>query len=290
MPTTLSTAKPSRPRSVWLTTLVFSFAILVLWSFPHFWYSKTDPRQGYYWLAERTGLAGWSYTNQPLSDAAEAALAADRIVNGEFVQQPASGEGAVPTAIRVFSAKRYSAKESEFDMFSHTPDRCWTSVGWKVEPATPEFVDLNVHGLAIRFERRIFTRGGHRELAYFGALVGGQPLPYRLDQYLDIGVRRGERPQTGIFGKVLGAIDARFFSWPWKSFVNRRPLNGPKQFIRISTSVAAGAVEEADATLAGFLSEWLELADYEKELQQWRKLQAHAERDAQPQMNTDGHR
>jgi len=49
-------------------------------------------------------------------------------------------------------------------MFSHTPDRCWTSVGWKLEQATPEFVDLTLHGIRLKLERRIFASGTHREL------------------------------------------------------------------------------------------------------------------------------
>jgi len=165
-----------------------------------------------------------------VSQTAEAVLAADKNVSGEF-------ENDNQAVVRVFSAKRYSERESEFDMFSHTPDRCWTSVGWKLEQATPEFVDLTLHGIRLKLERRIFASGTHRELVYFGALVGGQPLPYRLDPHLSIGLKRGEKSLAGIFGKMLGAIDARFLSWPWKSFVNRRPLNGPKQFIRVSTPV-----------------------------------------------------
>jgi len=241
---------------------VLSLVVLGLWSFPRFWYTKTDRRQGAFWLAEQKELSGWQYTEVPVSQAAEAALAADRIASGEYRNQ----NGAL---VRVFSVKRYAPTEGEFDMFSHTPDRCWTSVGWTLEQATPEFVEVIVQGLAIKFERRIFLNGAHRELVYFGALVGGQPLPYRLDQYLSIGVKRAEKPPPGIFGKMLGAIDARYLRWPWKSFVNRRPLTGPKQFIRLSTPTFAGDPGTADATLADFLPRWLSLADYRTELEQW---------------------
>ena len=255
-------ANPPRARSILTTTLVLSLAILALWSFPRFWYTKTDRQQGYFWLAEQTQLTGWRFKEEPVSEAAEVVLAADKIVNGAFEKET----GAV---VRVFSAKRYSEKQSEFDMFSHTPDRCWTSVDWKVEPVAPEFVELNVHGMAVTFERRIFTKGAHRELVYFGALVGGQPLPYRIDQYLNIGVKRGEKPSAGIFGKALGALDARLLSWPWKSFVNRRPLIGPKQFIRVSTPLAGNETSNADSLLSEFLPQWLALTDYRKELGTW---------------------
>src|SRR5204863_681645 len=205
--------------------------------------SKTDTLQGYFWLAERNQIPGWQYKELPVGQAAEAVLAADRIVSGEFEKD---------VIVRVFSAKRYSDQESEFDMFSHTPDRCWTSVGWKLEAATPEFVELTLQGIPLTLERRIFVTGTHRELVYFGALVGGQPLPYRLDPHLNIGIKRGEKLPAGVFGKMLGAIDARFFSWPWKSFVNRRPLNGPKQFIRVSTSVFGNDARDADRLLTDF--------------------------------------
>jgi len=99
---------------------------------------------------------------------------------------------------------------------------------------------------------------------------GGQPLPYRLDQHLNIGIKRGEKAPTGIFGRMLDAIDGRFFSWPWKSFVNRRPLNGPKQFIRVSTPILENDPKSADKLLVDFLPRWLVAADYRQELGHWR--------------------
>ena len=266
MPVT-SALNPSSPqprsKAILLTTVVLSLAVLILWSFPGFWYSKTDALRGYFWLAEQNQIRNWRYKELPVSQAAEAVLAADKIVNGEFEQDG-------KTIVRVFSAKRYSELESEFDMFSHTPDRCWTSVGWKLEPATPEFIEVHLQGITMKLERRIFSRGVHRELVYFGALVGGQPLPYRLDQHLSIGIKRGDKAPTGIFGRMLGAFDARFFSWTWKSFVNRRPLNGPKQFIRVSTPVLGNDTGDAERLLGDFLPRWLAAVDYRQELGRWR--------------------
>src|SRR5688572_7589148 len=180
---TLPKSSLARPKRIFGAALLLALAILSVWSFPRFWYSKTDALQGYFWLAEHHQIPGWQYKELPVSQAAEAVLAADRIVSGEFQK----GGQAV---VRVFSAKRYSERESEFDMFSHTPDRCWTSVGWKLEPTSPEFVELTLQGIPLKLERRIFANGTHRELVYFGALVGGQPLPYRLDPHLSIGIKR----------------------------------------------------------------------------------------------------
>src|SRR5213592_1865095 len=153
---------PAKTRNVFATTFLLSLAVLSVGSFPSFWYSKTDSLQGYFWLAEQNPMTDWHYVELPLSQAAEAVLAADKILNGEF-------ENDRREVVRVFSAKRYSDQESEFDMFSHTPDRCWTSVGWKLEAATPEFVELTLHGIRLKLERRIFASGTHRELVYFGA-------------------------------------------------------------------------------------------------------------------------
>ena len=263
-PSNIDPFSRAKTKNVFATTFLLSLAVLSVGFFPRFWYSKADSLQGYFWLSEQNQIADWHYKELPVSQAAEAVLAADKIVNGEFEKD---GQARV----RVFSAKRYSEQESGADMFSHTPDRCWTSVGWKLEPATPEFVQLTLQGIPLKLERRIFATGTHRELVYFGALVGGQPLPYRLDPHLSIGIKRGEKPTAGIFGKMLGAIDARFFSWPWKSFVNRRPLNGPKQFIRVSTSVFGNDARDADRLLTDFLPHWLVLADYRQELGQWRR-------------------
>jgi hypothetical protein len=266
MPVTSDRAPPStrlRPTAILGTVVVLTLAVLGVWSFPRFWYSKTDPLQGCFWLVEQEQILDWRYKNLPVSQAAEAVLAADKIVNGEFER----GDQGV---VRVFSAKRYSEQESQFGMFSHTPDRCWTSVGWKLEPAPPEFIELTLQGIPMKLERRIFNNGTHRELVYFGALVGGQPLPYRLDQHLNIGIKRGEKAPTGIFGRMLDAIDGRFFSWPWKSFVNRRPLNGPKQFIRVSTPILENDPKSADKLLVDFLPRWLVAADYRQELGHWR--------------------
>jgi hypothetical protein len=250
-----STAESKTRRAIALNATWLSLAVAGLWMFPSFWYTRTDPGRGYFWLAEQSGIRGWQFTEEPISQAAEAVLAADKVVNGEF-----AGDGS--RLVRVFSARRYLPNEGEFDMFAHTPDRCWTSVGWEVESAAPECVDVDLHGLAMRLERRVFRKGAHRELVYFGALVGGQPLPYRLDQHQNIAARRTAKAPTGIFGKMIGAIDARYFAWPLKSFVNRRPLGGPKQFIRVSTPIVGNSSDSADSLLQEILPQWLVLADY----------------------------
>jgi hypothetical protein len=253
--------KTAGTKTIILSTAIFSFAVLLVGFFPKFWFTRTNPAEGYFWLAEQTNVAGWHYTDQPVSKAAEAFLVADRLVNGEFARE----DGAV---VRVFSAKRYSRKENEIGLFCHTPDRCWTAAGWKLAAAVPETAEVRLHGIRLKFERRIFAAGEQRELVYFGALVGGQPLPYRLDHFLG-SAPRTEKPasadETGTVGRLR---QARLWGWVWESFVNRRPLTGPQQYLRVSVPLEGISPARGDELLADFLSRWLLPSDYRSELQE----------------------
>jgi hypothetical protein len=238
---------------------VFALLVLLCWGFPRYWYTRTDPALGHYWLSEQQDVPGWVFREIPVSEAAERALVADRLVSGEF------SRGDRPP-MRVFSAKRYAEKENEIGLFVHTPDRCWTEGGWRLEPTQPEVVELDVHGLRIRFERRVFAANGHRELVYFGGTVGGQPLPYRLDHNLSVGMRYALRRSTDRTGTTLRASDSRLWARTWDSFLSRSPLIGPKQFIRLSTPLTGDDPARADRNLQEFLPLWLHRADYEAEL------------------------
>jgi len=97
--------------------LVWLFRVLVL---------STDPQTGYFWLTERNPCQVGN-TRKRDQRGGEAVLAADRIVTANFKAKP-------EWSSRSFS-KTLLGKGG--DMFSHTPDRCWTSVGWKLEPTAP---------------------------------------------------------------------------------------------------------------------------------------------------------
>jgi hypothetical protein len=246
---------------IWTTGLL-SVLILGIWQFPRAWYTHTDTELGQVWLTGRTNVSGWRFQDVPVSKSAEAILVADRLLNGEF-------RAADEKVVRVFSAKRYAESENEIGLFVHTPDRCWTESGWKLEPTQPEFKALVVHGIPILFERRIFVHGPERELVYFAGLVGGQPLPYRLDHNLSVGMKHALHAAKDETGTTLRASDKRFWERIWESFLSRRPLIGPKQFLRISTSISETDVRGADQLLEEFLPQWLEVSPYEQELAQW---------------------
>lgn len=246
------------------TTGVFSLVLLLLWGFPYTWYARATPGQEFLWLAERTNLVNWTYRPSPISESAESILVADRLVNGEF--RNAGGR-----VLRVFSAKRYKDNRNEIGLFEHTPDRCWTQVGWKIEPLSPDLVELDIHGVKVAYERRVFSFEGQRELVYFCGLSGGQPLPFRLDHNLSVGMRLqlGSGDQTGT---TLRGTDTHLWTRVWESFASRRPLFGPKQFLRISTPVNPGAEDAGDEVIQAFLREWLSPVGFESDLAEWNNV------------------
>lgn len=254
---------PSR-RSLAVVAGLFCAPLLLVWGFPMAWYTQSTPGQGYFWLLERTNIANWSYREAPVGESAEAVLVADRLVNGEF----SNPEGRV---VRVFSANRYEEKRNEIGLFVHTPDRCWTQAGWKFGACDPETVEMELHGVRVLFERRIFEGGGQRELVYFAGLAAGQPLPYRLDHNFSVGARHAATFGSREGGTALRATDSRLWTRVWDSFIHRRELFGPKQFLRISTPALPGLEGRADELLRSFLGQWLESADFAAEQRRWRE-------------------
>ena len=154
----------------------------------------------------------------------------------------------------------------------HTPDRCWVEAGWQIESSEPQTTEVRLNEEPIRFERRVFVSGPNRELVYFGGLVRGKPLPYRLDHNLSIAHRlqAGSKKKAAAVG--LRVSDGHFWKRLWDSFASREELFGPKQFIRISTPISADDMALADQRLREFLPRWLIPGDYEAEKRAWTEL------------------
>jgi len=246
---------PERKR-IWIVPAVLSLLVATLWVFPTIWYTKEGAQQKT-WFTERTAIDGWEYLEIPVGESAERVLVADRTFNGEFRK---SGN-----VVRVFCAKRYEEKANEIGLFVHTPDRCWVEGGWRIDPIAPDLADLSLHGVPLVMERRLFEVRGQRELVYFCGLVGGQPLPYRLDHNLSVGMRTALKENQTASGTAARVSDAHFWKRLWTSFASRHALNGPKQFIRISTAVKGDNLAEADERLRQFIGEWLVPGDYDQE-------------------------
>ena len=195
--------------SRYLGITVLAFGLLVLWQFPAVWYAGKADGESYLWFGLNEAIPGWEFSEIPVGNAAEAILVADRMDNGAYRQ----GNGAI---VRVFSAKRFEEKENAVGLFSHTPDRCWTNTGMVIEHEEPYFREVDIHGIEMVLERRIFSMGSQRELVYFGAMVGGAALPYRMDQYLGSGRRRA----IGVTGDRRASIDrllnTRVWGWAFR--------------------------------------------------------------------------
>lgn len=256
-PSGASEFKPTR--AAMLGVGLLSLAVLALWIFPSLWYTRSDPDKGYHWFEEQTRISGWNFEERPIAEGAERLLVADQLVNGRYTN-------AMGREVTTFSAKRYVEKPNDIGLFVHTPDRCWTEGGWILEPVAPDWIDLDIHGIQMTLERRVFTAGGRRELVYFGGLVGGQPLPYRLDHNMSVGYQHAMRAARDRTGTTLRASDKRFWQRVWDSFANRRQLYGPKQFVRISTQVVGGDMAAADQQLQEFIPLWLKPVDFRAEL------------------------
>jgi hypothetical protein len=237
---------------------VLSCLLVGLWCLPTLWYTS-DRRAERVWFTERTAVEGWLFERVPISQAAERALLADRTVNGEF-RNP-EGE-----RVRVFSAKRFKENPNEIGLFVHTPDRCWVEGGWQIEPVNPTLLDIELHGVALKMERRVFRFGGEKELVYFCGLVDGQVLPYRLDHNLSVGTRTALKQNRATSPALGRASDMHFWDRLWTSFTSRRALSGPKHFIRISTPVHGGNFAAADERLKSFVGEWVTPGSFQQEV------------------------
>lgn len=236
-----------------LIAIFAALLIAALWAFPRVWYTNEAPADKFLWLRQSTNIANWKFEPQPVDKSAEAILVADRLASGEFRRGK--------EVIRVFGADRFTARQNDIGLFTHTPDRCWVQVGWKIEPAAPDAVELNIHGAKIQGERRIYASKGHRELVYFWGMSSGQTLPFRLDHNLNTAFQQSANDASNSRAGAARATDKKFWARVWDSFASRRPFAGPKQFFRISTP-ATGDTAAEEKLLAEFVAQWLEPADF----------------------------
>lgn len=227
--------------------------IAVVWVFPRLWYTRSDPSQAVQWLAEQTNASGWRYRSVAVDESAERLLVADRLVAGEFTRDVDASD-----SVRVFAARRTKEDPKEIGLFVHTPDRCWVQGGWNLAETAPDYVEVWLHGRRIGFERRLFEFRGRRELVYFTGLVGGQTLPYRLDHNYSVSRRVIATGEKDRIHRANRWNDTLLWRRLLDSFLSRRPLLGPKQFLRISTPIQGGDIATADRRIMELLPAWLQ--------------------------------
>ncbi len=235
-------------------------AVLVgsVWLFPRVWYSRGGEGKPA-WLGESTNVAGWTFEEVPITKTEEVALDADVTLSGTF----AKGR----ERVSVFSAKRFSDDPDEIGLFVHTPDRCWVQVGWKIETADPDFVEIEAGGVGAVAERRIFRwKSGERQLVYFWGLSGGRALPYRLDHNLSIAHRQLMKSSSTAGATRARAFDGQFWGRIWDCFRDRRQRTGPKQFFRMATPISGTDIVGADARLKETAKAWLGPVDFDQDV------------------------
>jgi hypothetical protein len=238
------------------SSIVLALGILGLWAFPRAWYTRMDSGQALQWWVPLTNLPGWYFQATPVDGQAERLLVADQLITGEYTT---AGESASP--VRLLMARRNRDDSREIGLFVHTPDRCWVQGGWNLKSAQPDHVEVSMGGRSIGFERRVFEISGRSELVYFAGLVAGQTLPYRLDHNYSVSRRVIESGAEDRVNQANRWNDSLLWRRVWDSFVTRRPLLGPKQFLRVSTPVAPGREEESDRRLQEFLQRAVRLED-----------------------------
>lgn len=240
------------------TAIFAALLIAALWAFPKVWYTKTAAGDKFLWLGQNTNLnGGWKFEPQAVDKSAEAILVADRLAAGEFRRNT--------DVVRVFGADRFTARQNDIGLFTHTPDRCWVQAGWKIEPAAPDALELMIHGQKIQVERRIYSSKGHRELVYFWGMSSGQTLPFRLDHNLNTALQQTATDASNSRAGVSRAADKKFWGRVWDSFASRRPFAGPKQFFRISTPAIGADTQAEEKLLAEIANQWLQPADFQAE-------------------------
>ena len=227
-----------------LIPLVLALIVAALWSFPKFWY-RSGPGEISY--TEATSVPGFQFTKIPVEKSAERVLVADEITSREFFASNTP-------PVRVFSAKRLRQKQNEIGLFVHTPDRCWTEAGWRLDPGSAALIPIELPHFELPFERRIFSNGDARELVYFCGLVSGKPVPWRLDQNLSAALRLSHDTNGTTF---IPASDSHFWKRLVESFTSRQALQGPQHFLRISTPVENENINSADHRLQSFITNWL---------------------------------
>lgn len=252
------------PRPQWFWVISVSLVLIGMWGFPPIWYNQSANLDAKYWFSPRQEVEGYQWEDRPIGEVLERRLVAHETFNGVYTDD-------AQQTVLAFMANRYSESMNEIGLFVHTPDRCWTEGGWNIQPLQPDHIEMELAGQTLGFERRLFVNGARYELVYFIGLVGGQTLPYRLDHNLSVAMKYQLNADLDTAtGTSHRMIDPKLWGRVFDAFKSRRPLLGPKQFVRVSTPVEPKDAEEGDRRLQQFIRKWLAFKGYQEELTAWR--------------------
>jgi hypothetical protein len=133
---------------------------------------------------------------------------------------------------------------------------------------------VKVAGKDIGFERRCFSFQGQMQLVYFGALVGGDIVPYRMNFFKAM----SDSESGSLADRDLARVtDLRFWGTILNSFRSRKSLQGPSQFIRVSTPVTPDDLARGDHVLSSFLVDWMRRGSFKDEFEAANSANSKAE-------------
>lgn len=222
-------------------SLLRSLTLIVVLILPSLWYNNKYPVGNKVDLNMfQRDIKGWTFKSVDIEDAIEKLIKSDKIVNGMYTNYEKHME------INLFVTEKISNDLNDFPecILSHTPDRCWPSVGWKVEEAVPNLTVIEFEDHSIIFERRIFSYNGIRQLVYFTGLLNGQQLPFRLNHNY-------KNYRNDIYKIFNEDVMQRLT----QTFKSRLTLKGKKNFIRFSTEINYG-LKQTERDFSDFISSW----------------------------------
>lgn len=209
----------------------------------------TRPPEVAYEFAVRPAVPGFTFTAVPVGEKEMDVLATTNLVNGEF------SDGT--RRFTVFAADWKAETAKQMAVVQHTPDVCWVGAGFRpVTGRAPTATPFTLDGVEIPFQLRVFEMPGasRQELTVWCTLVGGQILEegFRFSGPVDSGDRSDDEALR-LAKRVLQAN--QFF----RNVQARTASDGSKQFVRISTQVDHGPVDESLDALRRFAAEWVGL-------------------------------
>jgi hypothetical protein len=214
-------------RSTWPLAALFAMAVGSAWAWFHL--GPADPGPKLRFEVAR-GMDGFRFVEDPISPAAQATLDTTNLFNGNFIAESELPEG--PQEFTTFAAQWDGSRRQSMSVVQHTPDICWVGAGWMPHDlGQPRRVDLDLHGISVPFECRVFEAPGQpqRQLVLWCTVVGGR--------ILDEGNRWSGEDQGQSRDQQLWSA-RRLSLGQWFANVRARRLGSlDKQFLRISVGV-----------------------------------------------------
>ncbi len=233
--------------------LLFFLGICAAWA----WFNVAPPTPTHaYRFLIKTNLPGWQFEPIPLNAKVIETLATTHLLNGVF-------HGPNGERINIFLGEWHADKVHDLSVVTHTPDVCWTRVGWipSTSEKTPK-VSLQFPGVEIPFETRIFKspNGVDKEMVIWCIIVNGTINTYSISTFIE----KSSFPAPSL--RIPTESARKIAELQFANAVQSRTKGaGLKQFIRMSApqkTDLASVVRDLQA----FGQEWLQIQNTQKQL------------------------